>query len=151
MKKFWIKAGFTLCLAFFSLTVAAQDDAAYLTYKQKLMASNGLHMGLIGQVLRGGLPYKDQIKFHALTVESNNRMFAEASKKKIVEGRTDSKANVWTNWDQFAKAAEDSANAAKALAEAGDAAVMGKVRELGATCGACHQTFRKPKNQRFKR
>lgn len=151
MKKALIVVSCTLIYLLFTLTLNAQDNASILTYKQKLMQSNGLHMGLVGQILKTGLPYENQVGFHAETIENNNRMFVAASKKKITAGKTDSEPAVWDSWRQFSQRGQESSHAAGELAMAAESDIMSKMRVLGSTCGNCHKTFRKPKNARFMR
>ena len=61
--------------------------------------------------------------------------------------KNDAEAAIWENWEDFVGLANNSATAARrlaSLAAAGDTAgVAGGLRELGATCGACHRKYRK--------
>jgi cytochrome c556 len=134
---------------FFHTAIA--DDAQILDYKQKIMQSNANHMQMIGLVLQKDLPFKDQIASQAEVIKLNLMMFAEASKMKIVEGKTDSEPAIWENWSAFQKAAEEAEKAAQNLARADQAGLMQGVRELGGSCGGCHRSFRKPKSERFER
>lgn len=134
--------------------VYAQDDAAYLKYRQNLMKANGMYMGMIGDIMKSGLPLQGDIKYLAETVANNARLFESAWEKKITEGRTDSKPEIWQQWGNFVQAANASAAAADELSMAatkGKGAIMAALRETGGTCGGCHRNFRKPKSQRFKR
>ena len=151
MKHMLISLTGSLVLIMTSLTLFGQDDSQFLTYRQKLMQSNATHMGAIGQIMQKGLPFKSHVSSHATVIQQNSMLFEEAWKKKITDGKTDSKPEVWTNWAGFVNAAKASSNAAAELARAGEGQMMDKMRALGGTCGSCHRNFRKPKSQRFKR
>lgn len=62
------------------------------------------------------------------------------------KGDTKAKAEIWTNWAGFQKAAKDNEEAALKLvaaAKSGDAAaVKAGFGAVGGTCGACHKQFR---------
>ena len=146
------------CLVFLLVpmtSLLAQDDSVLLTYRQKIMKSNGLHMSMIGDILKNNLPYKKQIAIHARAIALNNQATPDAWKQKITQGKTDSLPLIWSDWQMFEKKAEISGSAATDLAngvESGNmSAVMTQVRTLGRTCGGCHESYRKPKDQRFKR
>lgn len=135
----------SLVLVFSTISLFAQDDAEFLSYRQKLMQSNGMHVGLIGQILQKQLPFSAHVSSHAKVIQANNLLLPEAFQKKITAGNHFSKPEIWDNWDQFTAAANKSAQAAAALAAASGSDIGAKLKELGATCGGCHQQFRKPK------
>lgn len=151
MKNALISLTSSIILIMTSLAAFGQDDSQFLTYRQKLMQSNATHMGVIGQIMQKGLPFKNHVSSHATVIQQNSMLFEEAWKKQITEGKTDSKPEVWSNWAGFVQAASNSGKAAAELARASEAQMMDKMRALGGTCGACHRNFRKPKAQRFKR
>jgi cytochrome c556 len=141
----------SLLLVFSAFSLFGQDDAEFLIYKQKLMQSNGMHAGLIGQIMQKQLPFNAHVSSHAKIIQLNVLLLPDTFRKKIIAGKTDSKPDVWDKWDQFVAAANKSAQAAAALAAASEGDAGAKMRELGATCGGCHQIFRKPKNEQFVR
>ena len=136
-------------------TLMGQDNSAILTYRQKIMKSNGMHMSMIGDILKDKLPFRNQIAIHARIIALNSQAIPKAWEKKIIEGMTDSQPLIWSDFKMYEKKAEISANEGLNLAnlvESGDiSAAMAQVRTLGRTCGGCHQTYRKPKAERFKR
>ena len=144
-----------LALALAVTSVQAQDDAAYLVHRQKVMASIGGHMGSIGAIMKNKLPYTASIVAHAQSLQLTSTVIEDAFKKEITEGKTDAKPDVWQDWDKFVAAAkkmgEESGKLAD-VAQAGDMAAIGEqVKALGKSCGGCHKPFRKPKEERFKR
>ncbi|XDZ64784.1 cytochrome c [Alphaproteobacteria bacterium LSUCC0684] len=62
------------------------------------------------------------------------------------EGDTKARPEIWMEWEKFvslAKNAEDSALALAQLAKAGNAeALPGALNTLGASCKACHNSFK---------
>lgn len=61
--------------------------------------------------------------------------------------KNDAENEIWQEWDDFVGLASNTASAAgrlAALAEAGDVAGVGAVlKEVGASCGACHRNYKK--------
>ncbi len=144
-----------LCLTFLVTGVAAQGDQAFLTYRQKLMQSIGGNMGAIGAILKNNLPYQNNIATHARGIQIASMLIESAFKKRITEGRTDSKPDIWQKWDKFVAAAHKLRDESRKLAvvvQSGDRAAIGaQVKAVGKSCGGCHKPFRKPKEERFKR
>ena len=144
-----------LGLAFLLSGAQAQDDEHILVYRQKVMKSMGASMGAIGDILKHRLPFAGHIGVHATDISNMSAVIAESFEKEITEGRTDSKPEVWQDWDKFVAAAEGLQEEGAKLAEiagSGDmAAIGGQVKALGKACGNCHKPFRKPKEERFKR
>lgn len=144
-----------ICVAFPSTGVLAQDDEAFIQYRQKVMQANGGHMGAIGAIMKNKLPYEKAIAVHALAIQMTSRVIAEAFEKKITAGKTDAKPDIWKDWDKFVAAAkklgEESGKLAR-IVQSGDMAAIGaQVKAVGQACGDCHKPFRKPKEESYKR
>jgi len=153
MRQMWIKLLLlSLCLALPFASAQAQSDEAFLQYRQKLMQTIGATMGSIGQILKNKLPFSGHIATHANDLNQLSKLIPDAFKKKITAGRTDAKPNVWKDWDKFVAASKqlgkESAKLAKVTSRADMAA---KMKVVGASCGGCHEPFRRPKEKRFKR
>lgn len=144
-----------LGLALMLTGAQAQDDEHYLGYRQKVMKSMGASMGAIGDILKHKLPFAGHIGVHAGDISRMSAVIAEAFEKEITEGRTDSKPDVWQDWDKFVAAAKTLQEEGVKLADVaagGDMAAIGaQVKNLGKACGDCHKPFRKPKEERFQR
>ncbi|MDH3604743.1 MAG: cytochrome c [Candidatus Tectomicrobia bacterium] len=144
-----------ICLALAVTGALAQDDAAFLTHRQKVMQSIGGHMGAIGAIMKNKLPYEGTIAAHAQALQMTSTVIEDAFKKEITAGKTDAKPDIWQDWEKFTAAAkkmgEEAGQLAK-VAQSGDMAAVGaQVKALGKACGECHKPFRKPKEERFKR
>jgi cytochrome c556 len=133
----------------------AQDDEAIIGYRQKVMEANGANMGAIGDILKFKLPYQKDIAGHARAISINARMIAGAFEKPVSAGKTDAKPEIWKKWDEFKADTDELAQASDELAkiaEGGDVnAIVAQVKKVGGACGDCHESFRKPKEQSFRR
>jgi cytochrome c556 len=134
---------------------SAQDDEAIIGYRQKVMEANGANMGAIGDILKFKLPYQKDIAGHARAISINARMIAGAFEKPVSAGKTDAKPEIWKKWDEYKADADELAQASDQLAkiaEAGDVnAIVAQVKKVGGACQDCHESFRKPKEQSFRR
>ena len=119
------------------------------------MKSMGASMGAIGDILKHKLPFAGHIGVHAADISRMSTIIAESFEKEITEGKTDSKPDIWQDWDKFVAAADALKTEGAKLAEvagSGDmSAIGGQVKALGKACGDCHKPFRKPKEERFQR
>lgn len=144
------------CLAIPVAEAQAQSDEAVIKYRQKVMRSNGAHIGAIADILKNKLPYQSlHIVNHAKAINLSSKLIPEAFKKEVTAGKTDAKPDIWRDWEKFTAAAKGLGDASARLAEvaqSGDmAAIGGQLKKLGGACGACHKPFRKPKEESYKR
>lgn len=133
----------------------AQEDEALVKYRQMIMKTLGVNMGAIGAILKNKLPFTQNIATHAKALQAASTLAEGAFEKKITEGKTDAKPEIWQQWEKFAAAAkqlgEESGTLAE-IAQSGDGDAIGaQVKKVGEACGACHKPFRKPKEERFQR
>jgi cytochrome c556 len=140
----------------FALVQAQEEEAPELGYRQKLMKGHGASMGSIGDTLKYKLPGgAAHVAAHANVIAEYSALIPEAFKKDIASGKTDAKAEVWQNWDDFVAKANTLNVAATELAAAasgGDMrAMMPAVKALGESCRGCHNDYRKPEEERFAR
>jgi cytochrome c556 len=144
-----------ICLTLLVTGVAAQDDQAFLAYRQKVMQSIGGNMGAIGEIMKNQLPYQHNIAAHARGIQIASMLIESAFKKEITAGKTDSKPDIWKDWDKFVAAANklrDESRQLAVVAQSGDMAAIGaQVKAVGKACGDCHKPFRKPKEESYKR
>jgi cytochrome c556 len=144
----WIAA-----LAFATPALAA-DDVDYVKYRQKVMSGIGADMGAISDILKNGLPFTANVAVHADSIEESASLIASAFEKKVTEGATDAKPEIWQKPDEFKDAIaalEDAADQLEDVADTGDhETVTAAYKELGKACGGCHKPFRKPKEESYK-
>ena len=138
----------------FSGSASAQEDTAYVDYRQNLMRGIGANMAAIGDVFKHGLPLQTNLAGHATNLETGAGQIAAAFNQRVTDGKTDAKADIWDDTSGFEQAiAEFQAQSGKLAeaARAGDMAAMGaQVREVGKACSGCHEPYRKPKEESYK-
>jgi cytochrome c556 len=145
-----------------ALPAGAQPDAGAdegaLRYRQKVMSAVGADMGAIGDIMKYGLPFpSSHVVAHAQSIARHADLALAAFERKVVEGPTDAKPEIWEQPDRFREKMQAMKSEADKLAAiAGDGAatpadVGQRVKALGESCGSCHDSFRKPKEESYKR
>jgi cytochrome c556 len=142
------------CLAFAG--AYAQDDEMVVQYRQKVMAGHGNNISSIGDIMKNKLPHAaTQISMHAKILAEYSGLIEGAYEKKVSAGATDSKPEIWQNWDDFlakAKALGEASTKLSEVAQGGDIrATMTQVQAVGDTCSGCHNAYRKPEEESYKR
>ena len=134
---------------------AAKADEGPLKYRQSLMAAVGGDMAALSNLMKYGLSVPGAAATHADGLASHAKLVAAAFERKVTEGPTDAEPAIWEKPDEFRQGIEKfQAETAKLaeLARGGDLAALGQqLKATGAACGDCHDAFRKPKEQSFKR
>jgi cytochrome c556 len=145
----------TIALGAAAPSALAADDAAYVKYRQKVMQGIGADMGAISEIMKNDLPFKAAIALHADRMADSAKLIPTAFEKNISEGLTDAKPNIWQKPDEFKEKIRALEKAADGLAEAADDddpdQLAAAFKKLGKACGGCHDTFRKPKEESYKR
>lgn len=136
--------------------VHAQEDEVFVQYRQKLMSGQGVSMGSIGDVLKNKLPNAtEHVAVHARAIAEYSKLIAPAFEKNVAAGATDAKPEIWQSWDAYVAKAKALGEAATKLAETAQSgntqAVMPQVQALGDACRNCHDSYRKPEEESYKR
>ena len=143
-----------ICLVFTLAVAQAQDNDAFIQYRQKVMTSNGANLGAIGDILKNKLPYQSHITVHALEIQRMSTLIPDAFKKDIAAGKTDAKPEIWKEWAKFTEAANtmglEAAELAKVAQGGSMEAISAQVKKLSDSCGNCHKPYRKPKEESYK-
>ena len=150
MKRTAIAAG-ALALAAGLVAVpvgAAVDDP--IKVRQAVMRSQGVHLGALGAIAKGEVPWTPLAEAHAFAIVSFSAVIPSLFPEGSVAGDTGAKPEIWMEWSKFEQAAANLNAAATKLVEAakgGDPAAIGAaLGEVGGGCGGCHKPFRKPQN-----
>ena len=148
MRKCTLKtAALLLLLIFVYGTVSFADSHGIIKYRQNVMKSVSGHMGAIVDILKNGLPLKDHIVDHALSMQQISRMTLSMFPEGSGKGRTKSKQAIWEKWPEFESAASNFERESLKLtevAQSGDMEELSRqVRATGKTCSGCHRNFRK--------
>ena len=129
-------------------TAVLSDDAEnYIQYRQAIMKAIGGHMGATSQLLRGRVsPQGDHLAMHTSALAALNSDLTQLFPEGSDFGETEAKGEIWDQWDQFEKAANETKAATAKLAEAvagGDRSeITSAHRAVGRTCKGCHEDFR---------
>ena len=130
-------------------------DEAALEYRQSLMDAIGGDMASIGDILKYGMNLPGHVAVHADSLASHAKLVAAAFEHKVTAGPTDAEPAIWEKPDEFAekiKAFEtETAKLAEVARGSDPAALVAQVKAVGKSCGGCHDSFRKPKEESFKR
>ena len=138
---------------------SAQDakklDEGAIKYRQSVMESVGGDMAAIANIMKYGLPLTGNIVTHAEGLASHAKLVSSAFERKATGGPNDSEPAIWEKTDEFkekSKAFETETAKLVEVAKAGDGAALGvQMKATGKSCGGCHDSFRKPKEESFKR
>jgi cytochrome c556 len=130
------------------------EDPA-LKYRQSVMSIIGTNMGAIGDIMKNRLELQGAVANHAGQMAESAALIAPAFKKKITQGSTDAKGEIWTDWAKFEAAVaryEEAARNLQTAASGNDSGAVGPaMRALGKSCGGCHKAFRKAKEDSYKK
>lgn len=133
---------------------AAEADPA-IGYRQKLMENVGANMGAVADILKHGLPLLENVPAHARNLERSAAIAPAAFRAEVADGPTDAKPGIWQDFAAFEAAARkmgEEAGRLAEVAEGGDRAAIGaQLKALGQACRGCHEDFRKPKEESYKR
>ena len=145
--------GLALAIGVSSASVAAGDPLNVIKYRQTTMKAIGAHMGAIVAVIKGEVPFADQVATHARAIHGMAKhlhtLFPEGTGPEA--GETRALPAIWEQGEKFREAVgrlqAESAKLAEIAANGGDLAAVGaQVGALGKNgCGGCHKPFRKPK------
>lgn len=141
-----MKKSLTIISALFMLTSAA--SASPVTDRQALMKDAGRSMGVLGPVMKGEKPFEatavqavlEQLKADAVKLDAET-MFPKGSES----GDTAAAPKVWEDEAGFKAEIEKfrTATAAAADAKPQDVdALRVAMKDVGASCGTCHQAYR---------
>jgi len=129
-------------------TPPALKPAAVVKYRENVMKVMANHMSAISAVVKGDVPYSDQLVLHAAGIQALSptlvHLFPAGTGPDKV--KSESKAAVWKDWDTF-KASSTRMNTESdkllQVAKAGDLAAFNvQFAAVGKACANCHDTFR---------
>jgi len=134
---------------------AARADEGALKYRQSLMSAVGGDMAALSNLMKYGLGVPGAAAVHAEGLASHAKLVAAAFQRKVSEGPTDAKPAIWEKPAEFRQAVETFQTETARLAEVAkgsDLAALGaQLKATGDACGDCHDAFRKPKEESFRR
>jgi cytochrome c556 len=150
----WLAAALLIAGAASAQDAAKADEGA-IKYRQSLMESVGGDMASISNIMKYGLPLTGNIVVHAEGLAAHAKLISAAFERKVSAGRTDAEPAIWEKADEFkekTKAFETETAKLVEVAKTADPAALGlQMKATGKSCGGCHDSFRKPKEESFKR
>ena len=150
----WIAAALLIAGAASAQDAAKADEGA-IKYRQSLMESVGGDMASISNIMKYGLPLTGNLVVHAESLAAHAKLVSTAFERKVTAGQTDAEPAIWAKADEFkekTKALETETAKLVEVAKTSDPAALGvQMKATGKACGGCHDNFRKPKEESFKR
>lgn len=132
-----------------ALSVSA-DDEDFIKYRQAVMKAVGGHMGGAVAIVKGKVPYKDDLVIHATGLSDMARILPNAFKQKTEGGKTRAKPDIWKDTAGFQQKIKDlqsaTADFLAAAKSGGPQAAGAKLGAVGDVCSACHKKFRAKKS-----
>jgi cytochrome c556 len=126
---------------------AAADDGM-IKYRQSVMKANGGHLGAVVGIVKGEVPFTDDLKVHTQALAELAKIAGHVFPEGSGTGDTRALPAIWEKPDEFKKAymayLTAAANLAK-TAETEPTAVPAAVGALGKACKGCHDNFQKKK------
>jgi cytochrome c556 len=126
------------------LAAPASADEAMIKYRQAVMQAIGGHTSGLAAVVKGEVPFADNLAIHTKGIGDLAPIAAKVFPKDSASGRTEALPAIWDKPEQFAKSMAAFQTAAAAVASATDArAAAGALGDLAKACDGCHDTFKK--------
>ena len=122
-------------------------DEGAIAHRKAVMKAVGGHTGAIAAIVKGQVPFTDDIAGHAKALDDLAKISGKIFPDGSGDGDTDALPSIWEKPAEFRQAMETfqgaAANLAK-VAEGGDrGAIAGALGDLGKACAGCHKPFRK--------
>ena len=109
--------GIATLLSLASLACADEPEN-FIKYRQSMMAAIGGHNGSASQILRGRVTPPGHLAMHANALRDLTADLAALFPEGSDFGETKARADIWSDWAGFEKAANDAKTATAAFAEA---------------------------------
>ena len=139
-----------ICLG---ITAGRAQDAAegIIKYRRNVMKSHAAHIGAIGGIVKGQVPYTGHVAVHASALQGTSKLILQLFPEGSGIGETRAKPEIWQRWSEFEQAAKrlqrETAKLVQ-IAESGDIKqITPQFIAVGKACGGCHKAFRKRKRR----
>ena len=140
------KRGLMLAFAtFFAAGAVTAGEKELVEYRHYLMESIGGHMNNIVAIVKGEVPYRDNLSLHAEQLAELAPLALPAFETEAMSDDTEALPAIWEDWAEFEQAANTFEEKALAFSEAAASGEMARIGpalgELGDSCKACHDDF----------
>jgi cytochrome c556 len=134
-------------------SVSAQDEEEgpydkEIQYRQALMKSIGGHVGATAALVSGRIAAPGHMKVHAAAIAGVSDDIQKFFPKDSTDEDSAAKPEIWKDWADFEKKAQDMHDAAVAYnrvvqADGSAADVRTAFKSLADSCKACHEDYRR--------
>ena len=134
-----------------SSEVVQGEPAAVIAYRHQAFQGMGKHLKAVSMAAKGRvtLPQKDLLMHTKALARAARQLpgWFPAGTGAGKETKSEALSEIWTNASGFQEAAGAFQTATKALVEVAESndteALLPAVKKVGASCGGCHDAFRK--------
>ncbi len=145
-----VTIGSAIALTAGTALLVSADEKDAIKYRQAVMKAVGGHMGGAVAIIKGQVPYKDDLVAHTTGLHDMAHIVPNAFKQKTEGGKTRAKPEIWEDAQDFKQKIKDLLTATAdflAAAKAGGPEAAGaKLGAVGDACKACHKKFRAKKS-----
>ena len=126
------------------------EEKDYIKYRQAIMKMNGGQISAAFAILKGKVPYEEDLVTFAMGLDQTAKVLPNAFKTKTSGGKTRAKPGIWENPEDFSQKISDfqkaTADFLAAARSGGIEAARAKAGALGDACTACHKKYRAKKS-----
>lgn len=154
-KKWLAGLGMVMGCAMGVLASAKAGDAApvanpkaMVKYREASMKVMGGHMGALSAIVKGEVPFNDQMLAHAEGLLAMSKTIPSAFPAGTGPDKvpSESKPAIWKEWDKFVAASKTMETESAKLVELAKAgnydAAKAQFANVGKACGSCHDAYR---------
>jgi len=120
-------------------------DKDLVKYRENSMEIIGGHMGSIVAIVKGEVPYSDDLVYHAEGLAAAAPLVIPVFKTEAMTDKSEALPAIWKDWEKFEQAAlklEETSGALAAAAKTGNMAAIGAaLGDVGKSCKGCHDDF----------
>lgn len=127
------------------VTASSLANEGAIKHRKNIMTAIGGHMQAMVRVLKGEVPFKQDLQFHSQAMSELANISQKVFPDDSQQGKTHALAEIWEEPEAFKIAMDDFIAAADTLntaAKTGDMQKFGPAfKTLGGSCKACHDDF----------
>jgi len=125
--------------------MANAGDKETVEYRKNQMAVLGGHMGSLVAIVKGEVPFTDDLGYHADGLAAAAPKVIPVFETEAMTDKSNALPDIWKDWPTFEKAALNLEKTSKALAAAAatgnQSAIGAALEDMGKSCKGCHDDF----------
>ena len=126
-------------------TAALAADEDLVKYRHHLMEVAGGHLNSAVAIIKGEVPYKQDLAYHADSLAALAPLIAPAFETEAMTDKSHALPEIWQQWGEFEQAAsklEETTAALSTAVSGGEMAAIGAaLGDVGKSCKGCHDNF----------